>query len=227
MIFLMYIRTFSKKMIYLVLSDNKAYNQELVMEAHFLTRVLHPYSQRLRFSCATSAEKSKLYTTLSEGAPLSDLRLGETLYVVGHGDRETGLLSGLTPRELLESMVSSGLYTTQKHLKICLVGCHTGHKPDVFRLSFAEGLYQLLLADLPELELYHRSKEGSLPFIRAPKHILGYRTTDGLPIGIKKEDYALYASKKSEGSETFESWRTEHTEVLEEEDFQTLRTGII
>jgi len=44
----------------------------------------------------------------------------------------------------------------------------------------------LLLEKLPEIELHHREKEGSLPIVKAPKDVIGHRKYDGNAVGIKK-----------------------------------------
>ena len=59
----------------------------------------------------------------------------------------------------------------------------------------------MLLKDIHPMERYHMEKEGSTLSLKAPKHVIGFRKTDGKEIGLKPRDYDAYQRIKDESPE--------------------------
>jgi len=212
-------------MIFLVLTSDKVYNDTLQLEALSLTRERHTYTDTLRFINGPVPRKGEIVDSLQSDKPLSRLRFGETLYVVGHGAKDSLTLSELDPKQLLNHLLASGLKPFLKNLDIVLVSCHAGNKENNLERSFAETFYDLLLDTIPEIEVHHREKEGSLPSVKAPKHIIGFREYDGKAVGIKSIHYETYAKEKK--SNTLDTWLPKHTNLLREDDFQIIGSKLI
>ena len=210
-------------MFYIVYTEDPTYNAQLKMEAISVAFKLNHRRRNKQFSSTYCQNKHKIVTSKQTDAPLAAVSSTETLYIVGHGTRKNTTLSDLNPEELFEHLVLSGLNVFKKNLNIFLISCHTGHKSTPLNPSYAESLYNLILKRLPELERHHREKEQSLPTIKAPKHIIGFRDIDGQAVGIKKADYQHYDIKRNSQSPLFAAWLEQNTHLLSVEDFQTIK----
>ena len=199
-------------------------NAALYSQAQDLTisRQLTFFGSQSSGSHFRSNPRGSIFTTEDSTKPILNLKPNETLYVVGHGNRETPFLSGYNPHELADILRYHGLCPGIKNLKIQLVCCHSGHKPDRFTLSFAEELYFMLLKDIHPMERYHMEKEGSTLSLKAPKHVIGFRKTDGKEIGLKPRDYDAYQRIKDESPEQLDVWLNQQADELTAEDFQCL-----
>ena len=210
-------------MIFLVYVDNEIDNHELLKQSAALTcKKFNFFERRTYGRSLEESKRGKIFTTKDSMRPISHLQSNETLYVVGHGDREKTLLSGLSPLELADLLQSHGLNLHTKYLKIHLVCCHSGHKKSGLHLSFAEQLYLILLGTINPLDKHHMEKEGSLLRMKAPKNLIGFRPQDGIAIGIKPKDYEEYQQTKAQSPTQLDEWLKEHVTALSCSDFQLI-----
>lgn len=206
-------------MIFLVYSPNRDDNHQLQQEAWNVGRKKNRLKSQTSVLAPRFFVRGKVVKSNDCGRPLRQLRSDEALYIVGHGQRECGSLSGYTADALLELLVDKGLCPHTKRLNIKLVCCHSGHKPNYKTLSYAEELYQTLVSRLHVYEQRHREKEGSLPRITAPKHVIGFNSM-GDAIGLKPEQYHAYARAKRSSTVSVSDWLKRHAVPLEPSDFQ-------
>ncbi len=156
--------------------------------------------------------------TIHGSSPLAKLQEGDELYLVGHGDRATATVSNLSPQEVFSYLKDHGFNPYLKRLRIHLICCHTGYKANALSSSFAEQLYDCLISVLHDIEIHHRQAEGSLPIIKAPKHIIGFNFfKPEMPLGLSPIDYQAYEAVDFEDKE---DWLKAHENPLSEEDFQ-------
>ena len=192
----------------------------------------HYHNLRLRYlarSLISQLEKEGDYNLSfpnDKTKSLSSLEPGQTLYIVGHGSRGSLTLSDLSAVELLELMSSCGFNPLTKFLNIILVSCHAGYKKTFNTPSFADEFYNKLTGEINSIEQHHRAKEGSLPKIIAPKHIIRYCAKSQTFIGIKQNNYQLCEEIKKLKPKSLSQWYESHAEPLTIEDFSTTNTLI-
>ncbi len=212
-------------MIFIVYTANQEDNEALLNQANDLTYKKYSFSERQRYHKSVFDNKrGNIVTSEQTCRPISRLLANETLYVVGHGNRDAPALSGFDPKELSNLLQGCGLNPRIKHLKIKLICCHSGHKPHVMMPSFAQMFYFELLKVVHPLDLAHREKEGSLFTVKAPKHVIGFRIFDGKAIGLKPEQYAGYQRIKEASQSQLEDWDwlNENASPLSKTDYQIL-----
>ena len=161
--------------IFLVYANDPNYNVALAKQAQDLTRKKYTFTERQLYGKSPLDNKrGKMVSTNDTSKPLSKLKASETLYVIGHEDRDAPELSGLNPKELAYLLQSYGLNPCTKRLKIKLVCCHSGHAPRTMEPSFAQQFYFELSKGTHETDRHSMGKEGSLFTVKAPKHVIGY-----------------------------------------------------
>lgn len=210
-------------MIFLVYTANQVDNEALLKQANDLTHKKYTFLERKIYRKSLfESKRGDIVTTDDKSKPISKLKAYETLYVVGHGDRDNPVLSGLSPKKLADLLQSHGLNPRIKHLKINLVCCHSGHKPNMMTPSFAQLFYSELLNEIHELDRHNMEKEGSLFTVKAPKHVIGFRLYDGKTVGLKPEDYPGYQHTKEQSPSQLNEWINKNTTELSKTDFQLL-----
>ena len=211
-------------MIFVVCTESKIDNHELVKQAMNLTRKKFNFFERQTYMKALDdSKRGEIFTSLDTTRPLARLKPNEKLYVVGHGGgRDNPLLSGLKPMELANLLISHGLMPSTRGLRINLVCCHSGYKRSALRLSYAEQLYSILYNSIHELDRHHLEKEESLFKIKAPQSLIGFRSFDGKAIGIKSEDYDTYHHVKEHVPDKLDTWLKEHVIELSGTHYQRL-----
>ena len=208
-------------MIFVVYTADKLDNEILLKQSADLTHKKYTFFERRTFHKSLfDSKRGAIVTTEDNNKAISKLKSNEILYVVGHGDRVNQTLSGLNAQKLADLLQAHGLNPRIKHLKIRLVCCHSGHKPNMITPSFAELFHSALLKEIHELDRYHMQKEGSLLKVKAPKHVIGFRRCDGKAVGIKPKDYEVYQQIKEQSPAQLDEWINKNTSELSETDFQ-------
>ena len=210
-------------MIFLVNTSNKADNKVLLQQADDLTHKKYSLFERRKLhKSALDSKRGDIITTDDKCKPIAKLKPNETLYVVGHGDRENPVLSELNPQQLANLLQAYGLNPRTKHLKIILVCCHSGHKLNMLKPSFGELFYSALINEIHELDRHHMKKEGSLLTVKAPKHVIGFRRVDGKAVGVKVKDFQAYEQTKEQFPDQLDEWVEQNASELSKTDFQLL-----
>lgn len=210
-------------MIFLVYTANQVDNKALLKQANDLTHKKYTALERkIYHKSMFESKRGDIVTSDDKSKSISKLKANETLYVVGHGDRDNPVLSGLSPKELADLLQSHGLNSRIKHLKINLVCCHNGHKSNMMTPSFAQLFYSVLLNGIHELDRHHMEKEGSLFTVKAPKHVIGFKLFDGKTVGLKPKDYPVYQHIKEQSPSQLNEWLNQNTSELSKTDFQLL-----
>ena len=165
-------------------------------------------------------EKHQLAYPSKEDYPLKTLKPGETLYIIGHGNKDNPSLSGLSVKQLYNLLIENGLNIHLKSLRLFLICCHAGFKPSKLEYSYSEKLYQLITNNLSDLELHHRYKEETLPKVVAPKHVIRLTAADPNYMGIPQEQYTEYETIRSVAPSSLDKWLTENATPLKKYDFE-------